>query len=1068
MNPPPRRSNRLKRPLSPESLASTTTSDRTKKDNPFLRGATLRLFVSLANYNGQKFVVPISASSTVADLHAEAVRRAVQLNVHCTTGNTVLRSTSHDGAIFFGEDLLMDILDMTDDETFLLDSFAPPEIPSSITLGTASSLSVSTTSTVLSSSLSVASETTKVYSIYVRWVTPQRALASSRLSRIDVDTLPIQSDTSLSSFKKFAFDRLYDGQSTDTDITVELFLSGNYLSCNDAVSLSDLKLKGSRNHPLHVFVVLIRNRTCSKVHDAWGFETSDRGVASFVTSLKIFLNEISNKRNSLDNVMEVLWSVTHFPPAVIAFRELYIFGVSCARPLPLTVFTTCFRELSLLMVPRWICHEHSRVLEASRQVFAWLNSLASDPSSKGRPIVHEVVLTELNNGQCNVNERNDDSEFDKCVEIPDLTVSTTSASTSKMVHVHMNGYLSTQLKPDYLALALAGAYNQLGNFVFALPQEIGRFYHCKRLSALHPSDFDNLLEAANTVDAFKMISPMQLAACLSSALPVITLCSQGYVSLYEKEDRGCGERYFYTSNEIVGRENMPTTNPYQFLLQKIQPIITQRKEEGTWEVDAWTQHDLAVDPAKPVEAIVICVDISYSMDSPMGPQWNHQGSDATTAPKDRLSRLTEVKEVFKNLVARISAYTLPVHLGLVTFSGGGNVSIVQSLTPVANDFRDKLVHVVPSGSTAMWNALIKGKEMLSSLKATSPDSKLRIILLTDGEDNSSRFRPGEVCHQLYNEDVVLDTIVIGTNQTSDLFKIAKHTGGYAFSPQSRNSLFQIFLLETFLDIRVRPEIVRVPIIDYALSTPKEPDMKDIFDFPPMRPHPNQNDQFFSVRDANRFLASSRPYAFTNITPSSRASSVFAASEIAFSRLGSISDTDTMMSDVTGRTLTPTSGSTRSESLREVRAAIDNHHDYMDIYVSESNMDFWKVVMEGPPGSPYASGTFVLYVEHGADLPRKAPLVRFITPILHPNITKHGRICHPIFGREWNHGIRTHTLLQHVWGMLMTLEARDAVDPLFTLTFWTNPEAGALDVKRYIQRFASRSRRQLRAEILGVA
>jgi hypothetical protein len=104
-------------------------------------------------------------------------------------------------------------------------------------------------------------------------------------------------------------------------------------------------------------------------------------------------------------------------------------------------------------------------------------------------------------------------------------------------------------------------------------------------------------------------------------------------------------------------------------------------------------------------------------------------------------------------------------------------------------------------------------------------------------------------------------------------------------------------------------------------------------------------------------------------------------------LGSISDTDTMMSGMTGRTLTPTSGSTRSGSLGEVRAAIDNHHDYMDIYVSESNMSFWKVVMQGPPGSPYASGTFVLYVEHGADLPRKPPSVRFITPILHPNVTK---------------------------------------------------------------------------------
>ncbi|KAF8533503.1 hypothetical protein BDD12DRAFT_898766, partial [Trichophaea hybrida] len=322
------------------------------KDNPFLRGATLRLVISLENYNGQKFVVPIPATSTVEDLHAEAVRRAAQLNVHCTTTGTVLRSTGHGGAIFFGEDLLMDILDMTNDGTFLLDAFASPHIPPSITSGTVSSLSASTISTVLSSSVSFASETMKIYHIYIRWVTPERALGSSRLSRIDVDTLPIRSDTSLSSFQKLAFDRLYAGQSTNPDTTVELFLAGNYLSCNDAVSLSDLQLKGSRKHPLHVFVLLIRNRTCMKVHDVWGFETSDRGVATFVTCLKVLLNEISSKRTALENMLEIIWSVTQFPPAVIAFRELYIIGVNRIKPLPLTVFATCFRELSLLMVPR--------------------------------------------------------------------------------------------------------------------------------------------------------------------------------------------------------------------------------------------------------------------------------------------------------------------------------------------------------------------------------------------------------------------------------------------------------------------------------------------------------------------------------------------------------------------------------------------------------------------------------------------------------------------------------------------------------------------------------------------
>jgi len=32
--------------------------------------------------------------------------------------------------------------------------------------------------------------------------------------------------------------------------------------------------------------------------------------------------------------------------------------------------------------------------------------------------------------------------------------------------------------------------------------------------------------------------------------------------------------------------------------------------------------------------------------------------------------------------------------------------------------------------------------------------------------------------------------------------------------------------------------------------------------------------------------------------------------------------------------------------------IQNQHDFMDVYVSESNMGFWKVAMQGPSASPY--------------------------------------------------------------------------------------------------------------------
>jgi ubiquitin-protein ligase len=146
--------------------------------------------------------------------------------------------------------------------------------------------------------------------------------------------------------------------------------------------------------------------------------------------------------------------------------------------------------------------------------------------------------------------------------------------------------------------------------------------------------------------------------------------------------------------------------------------------------------------------------------------------------------------------------------------------------------------------------------------------------------------------------------------------------------------------------------------------------------------------------------------------------------------------------------------------------IETQHQYIDVYVSDSNMGFWKVVMQGPPASPYEDGTFLLYIELGDQFPRKAPTARFITPILHPNVTKHGRICHPIFDREWTPATRIYQVIQQLWGILMSLEARDAIDPLFTLKFWTDPESGRREVKQYVQRFALPSRAAHRANILN--
>ena len=353
----------------------------------------------------------------------------------------------------------------------------------------------------------------------------------------------------------------------------------------------------------------------------------------------------------------------------------------------------------------------------------------------------------------------------------------------------------------------------------------------------------------------------------------------------------------------------------------------------------------------------------------MGHGWTSDYGNETTG--DRLIRLSEVKEVFKNLVTRISAYRLPTHLGLVTFAGQVDVCIGHPLTPVLYDFQNRLSELSSDGSTAIFDALLKAKQMLGTFATVNPKAKCRIILLTDGEDNGSRHTPADVCKQLYDHDIVLDVIVIGRTATSDLFKIAKHTGGYAFNPTSRDLLFQTFLLDGFIDIHARIDVQKIPLCPWAKSVPKVADMQDKFSFPPRRPHVLENSSFISLHEAGR--AVTRMGARTQRSTSSSWSSTMSTSSI------TVRSTRTSI-------LSSPSGHGRI-FLNEVSHMVDKKHPDMDVYINKANIGFWKVVMVGPPGSAYEQGTFVLSVDIGDRFPLEPPSVRFITPVLHPNITK---------------------------------------------------------------------------------
>lgn len=95
-------------------------------------------------------------------------------------------------------------------------------------------------------------------------------------------------------------------------------------------------------------------------------------------------------------------------------------------------------------------------------------------------------------------------------------------------------------------------------------------------------------------------------------------------------------------------------------------------------------------------------------------------------------------------------------------------------------------------------------------------------------------------------------------------------------------------------------------------------------------------------------------------------------------------------------------SIKEKTKIKLRNLIDDLIDNPDInasyfvdYWNENDEDpfQWKVVVNGPVGSPYEGGYFKLKVEFPDDFPTSAPTVKFITKIYHCNVLEStGKIC----------------------------------------------------------------------------
>lgn len=69
--------------------------------------------------------------------------------------------------------------------------------------------------------------------------------------------------------------------------------------------------------------------------------------------------------------------------------------------------------------------------------------------------------------------------------------------------------------------------------------------------------------------------------------------------------------------------------------------------------------------------------------------------------------------------------------------------------------------------------------------------------------------------------------------------------------------------------------------------------------------------------------------------------------------------------------------------------------------TEDNIMNWHCVIFGPKDTPYEDGTFRVTMLFTEEYPTKAPTVKFVSKMFHPNVYADGAICLDILQNRWS-------------------------------------------------------------------
>ena len=342
-------------------------------------------------------------------------------------------------------------------------------------------------------------------------------------------------------------------------------------------------------------------------------------------------------------------------------------------------------------------------------------------------------------------------------------------------------------------------------------------------------------------------------------------------------------------------------------------------------------------------------------------------------------------------------------LGLLSYDH----RIVVHTNPTNNFdvYEDAIDGMECGGSTAIYEAISAGCNMLAAFKTLHPNADLRVVCLSDGNNNSNKVTAPGALDALTQIGAVCDCIIVGNSPDADLLKLVTATEGSCFQITSLSEGYECLESQAVVSLLARRD-----------GAPK--------------PEPKKRSCSFE----NISQASLRKGAFIVPTASTVKNPIPIQQALGgVAKMSGSASQKRIMKEL------------KDFNTNSSQAMLEHFEVFPDVDVI-GHVQSLKILMNGRTGTPYEKGCFELLYQFPGDYPFKPPLVKVVTPIYHYAVSTQGGLCLDVLRDAWSPAFNLSKVLKSLGDLLMD---SDNVDPScnFSVRSWLS-ELKRVNPKEY--------------------